>query len=277
MSFWENVLRILDWEMEKPEPYGWFHVLWLLLTVLATVGLCIRKKDESPQRVRNVVFGVAVAVLVLEIYKQINYTFGYGDGITVDYQWYAFPWQFCSTPMYVGLLAGIIRKGKVHESLCAFLATYSIFAGVCVMLYPVSVFIGTIGINIQTMICHGSMITVGVYLLYSGYVKLEHKTILKAIPVFASTVLIAMILNEAAHLSGLLETDTFNMFFISPYCDPSLPVYSTVQEMVAYPWCLIIYIAAFTAAAYLILLCAMGIRHVCLCVRKIVKRKTVVA
>ena len=127
------------------------------------------------------------------------------------------------------------------------------------MLYPVDVFIGTIGINIQTMVCHGSMITVGVFLLCGGYVKSEHKTILKAVPVFAAAVLVASVLNEVARLTGLLERETFNMFFISPHCEPSLPVYSSVQAIVPFPWCLVIYILAFSIASYVILLLEMGI------------------
>lgn len=261
MSFWQNVLRILDFEMQTPQPYGWFHLLWFAISIAAGVALCLwHKKSGTPQRVRTVVFGTAIVVALLEIYKIINFGFSYEDGISFDFEWYAFPWQFCSTPMYAGLLAGIIRKGKVHEALCAYLVTYSLFAGLCVMFYPTSVFISTIGINIQTMICHGSMISIAIYLLYSGYVKLEHKTIWKAVPVFAAAVAVAMVLNEIAYVTGLLETDNFNMFYISPHCDPHLPVYSIVQQFVAYPWCLIIYVAAFSLAAYLMLLGAMGVR-----------------
>lgn len=261
MHFLQSLLRILDAQMETPQPYGWFHLLWFAISLIAAVVLCVwHHKGGDERRVRNIVFGVAVTVIVLEIYKMINFSFSYENGITFDFQWYAFPWQFCSTPMYVGFLTGIFRKGKIHESLCAYLATYAIFAGAAVMFYPTTVFIGTIGINIQTMICHGSMITVGIYLLYTGYVKLEHKTILKAMPVFATTLLIAVILNEIAYYSGLLETDTFNMFFVSRHCEPSLPVYSLVQGIVPYPWCLLLYIFGFTTAAYLMLLIAMGVR-----------------
>ena len=39
-----------------------------------------------------------------------------------------------------------------------------------------------------------------------------------------------------------------------------LPVYSLVQGVVPFPWCLVIYILGFTLAAYLMLLAAMGIR-----------------
>lgn len=259
---WADVLRTLDAKMEEPELFGWFHITFLLLSFIAAAILCLLHKNASQERVRNIVFGVAVAVIILEVYKQVNYSFSYADGnVAFQYQWYAFPWQFCSMPMYVGFLAGIFRKGRIHDCLCAFLSTYAVFAGLCVMFYPETVFIDTIGINIQTMICHGSMITVGIYLLYSGYVKLEHKTILKAIPVFLVSVLTAVILNEIAFQLGLLEEHEFNMFFISPHCEPSLPVYSLIQNFVSYPWCLIIYVSAFTLAAYLILLVAMGITY----------------
>lgn len=261
MSFLQNVLRVMDTQMERPGLFGWFHILWLAITILAGIGLCIwHRRNGDERRVRKVVFIVALTVFILEIYKMINYSFSYEDGIVFDFQWYAFPWQFCSTPMYVGLLTGLFRKGKVHDALCAYLATYAVFAGAAVMIYPGDVFIGTIGINIQTMICHGSMISVGIYLLYTGYVKLEHKTILKALPVFACTVLIAVVLNEVAYFSGLLETDTFNMFFISRHEECTLPVYSLVHNAVPFPINLVIYIAGFTAAAYLMLVLGMGIR-----------------
>lgn len=258
MSFFESILRIFDYKMETPGLFGWFHLMWIALVILGSVGFCLLHKKKAPA-VPGVLLLVSVVVALLEVYKQINYSFSYSGGIQFDFQWYAFPFQFCSTPMYVGLLAGVIRKGKLHDALCAYLATFSVFAGVCVTVYPGDVFVSTMGINIQTMICHGSMIVLGVYLFYSGHVKAEMKTLLKAIPVFAVCVLLASVMNEIAHASGLLEREVFNMFFISPHCDPSLPVYSTVQNLLPFPWCLFVYILAFTLAAGIILLAAMGI------------------
>lgn len=260
MEFWIGFLRLLDTRMEQPQPYGWFHFISIGLFILAAILLCITHKKGDVRRVHLVVQLTAVVTLILEIYKQVNFSFQIVDGtVTFDYAWYAFPFQFCSTPLYAGLLAAMSRNGKLHRAMCAYLATYAVFAGICVMCYPVTVFTSTIGINIQTMFCHGSMITVGVYLLYSGYVKLEHKTILKALPVFLAAMAIAMVLNELAYVTGLLETDEFNMFFISPYCEPSLPVYSLIQPLLPYPVCLMIYGSCFTLAAYLILLIAMSI------------------
>ena len=69
-------------------------------------------------------------------------------------------------------------------------------------------------------------------------------------------------MNEIAHASGLLERETFNMFFISTYCEPSLPVYSSVQAVVPFPWCLFIYIAVFSLAAYVVLLVPMLVKYI---------------
>lgn len=260
MDFFAAFLRVLDWQMETPLPYGLFHVLWLVGSFAAAILLSLWHHKHPADRQRKVILIVSIVVAILEVYKQINYSFSYENGITYDYQWYIFPLQFCSTPMYVGLLAGLTKKGKLHSALCAYMTTFSLFAGAAVMFYPTTVFIGTIGINIQTMVCHGSMIFLGIYLLATGYVKLEHKTILKAVPVFATFVALAVVLNEIAFQTGLLETESFNMFYISPHCDPHLPVYSLIQGVIPFPWCLLFYILGFTAAAYIMLLIGMGVK-----------------
>jgi hypothetical protein len=90
-------------------------------------------------------------------------------------------------------------------------------------------------------------------------VKLEHKTILKAIPVFAVCVTIALVLNEVVYHSGILNGEAFNMFYISPYFDSTLPIYGAVHNAVSAPWNIVIYILGFSLAAYVILLIAMGI------------------
>lgn len=263
MHFLGKLINVLDKDMNTPEMYGWFHLLFVVLTVVTAIALYKAWKKPKEKTVRTIILIFSLLSILLEIYKQFNYTFSYdGNVITADYQWYAFPFQFCSTPMYIGLFAALVKNQKIHKSLCNYLATFSLFGGLCVMVYPAQVFIGTIGINIQTMVCHGSMVALGIYLLCSGYIELKHKTILPAIAVFAVIIISAIAMNETAHITGLLERESFNMLYISPYCEPSLPVYSLVQQVVPYPFCLIIYIASFSLAAYIMLLIAIGINSI---------------
>ena len=266
MDYFRRILEIMDIQMAVPRPYGWFHLLCLAVTAALTVLAVRWGRHHDQTGIRRVVLWTAVAVILLEIYKQINYTFGDGNAAAA-YQWYAFPWQFCSTPMYAGLLAGLTARGRLHRALCAYLATYCVFAGAAVMLYPVTVFIGTVGINIQTMVCHGSMVVIGGYLLGSGYVKIEPRTLLRALPVFATCVALAGIMNEAAHRSGITG---FNMFFISPYVECELPVYSLVHGALPVPLNWAVYVLGFTAAAGAVLLLAHGIGLLC-------RRKTAAA
>lgn len=255
MDFFHILLKILDTQMDTPRLYGWYHILCLLLTAALTVFAVLRGRHHDEKKIRQVVFWTGVAVALLEVYKQINFTFGDGTAAPA-YQWYAFPWQFCSTPMYMALLTGLFRQGRIHRALCAYLATYCVFAGTAVMLYPVTVFIGTVGINIQTMVCHGSMVVIGGYLLGSGYVKTEVSTIFRAIPVFVTCVALAGILNQAAHANGIRD---FNMFFISPYVECELPVYSLIHDVVPFPLNWMIYVTGFSLAAFAILMIARGI------------------
>jgi len=146
MSFFEKILRFFDTKMATPGLFGWFHLLWIALVILGCLGICMMHKKWKAD-VSKVLLFASVIVAILELYKQINYSFSYTDGIRFDYQWYAFPFQFCSTPMYVGLLAGIVRRGKLHDALCAYLATFSVFAGLCVTVYPGDVFVKTEWIN----------------------------------------------------------------------------------------------------------------------------------
>ena len=257
------ILNFLESDMEEPLSYGFFHLFFFALSIVAGIVLCRAMPQGTEKQARRILLITTIVVAVLELYKQLVFTFSYdGQTITADYQWYAFPFQFCSTPLYVGAIAWL-TKGCVHRACCAYLATFSVFAGLCVMVYPEQVFIDTIGINIQTMICHGAMITVGIWLMLTGYVKAEHKSVLRAVPVFTVCIGIAILLNEIAYRTNFANGETFNMFYISPHCNPSLPVYSSVQQAVAYPWCLIIYIAVFTLAAFVVLWIFLGIKRMC--------------
>ena len=261
MEILQSILKFLQFEIPIPPLYGWYHFMWLGITALATVLLCVFHKKDKPERVRLVVLFTTLFVIAFEIYKQIVFNFSVTDsGIDFSYRWYLFPFQFCSTPMYIGLLAGLTKKGKLHDACSAYLATYSVFAGTCVMLYPGDVFTYMLGVNIQTMICHGSMIAIGIYLLYTQHVKLQFKTIFKAMAVFSACLGIAMVMNEVAHFVGITENHTFNMFFVSPYFDSTLPLYSLVQPHLPFVVGLVIYIGVFSLFAFAILSAAIGIK-----------------
>lgn len=261
MLLFGKIIDILSYQATTPKLFGWVHILSFALAIALGVFLSVKFKNANKKTVQKILLITSLITIGVEIYKQFVFSFSFdGQVVSFDYQWYAFPLQFCSTPMYIGLLAALIKKDWLHNALCAYLATYGLFAGLVVMVYPGDVFMSIIGINVQTMICHGLMVSVGIFLLASGYVKPRHKSMLPALCLFCSIIGIVMILNEVVYYSGILNGETLNMFFISRHFEPHLPVYSSVQAVVPYPFCVFFYIFGFSAASYVLLLINMGVR-----------------
>jgi len=253
MNFFEKILHFLDVQMSTPLPYGWFHLLMLALIISFTIFLVIKYRNANDKTVKRILLTFSLIMITLEIYKQLNFSYN-GLTDTWDYQWYAFPFQFCSVPMYVMLIASLVKKGKVENALYAFLGTYTLFAGMAVMLYPNDVFVTTVGINLQTMVHHGLMMVVGIYMLASKRVPLTIKSVLKASIIFSIIFLMAIAMNYTAHFAGL--TETFNMFFVSPYFGTHLPVLSLIYPLVPYIVYLFIYTFGFTLVSYIVILIA---------------------
>src|SRR3989339_450005 len=190
----QNLLEFLNGQMNQPQLYGdlsvsWFHYLSLILVILGSV-IAITRMKEIPVKKLNLILIIFSGILILfEIYKQLIFSYQ----ASWSYQWYAFPFQFCSTPMYVGLAAGLIKNQKIKEALLSFLATFGLFAGLAVVLYPATVFVSTIGINIQTMVHHGGMAIIGLGLI-ANHIKLESKSIFKESAVFSILVGITLLI-----------------------------------------------------------------------------------
>lgn len=255
MNAFEKVLYFLEGEMERPTNYGWFHLLFVGIVILSTILLCLKFKDCDDKVFRRIALICWVVIVVLEIYKQVIYTFEY-DGAVVawDYQWYAFPYQFCSTPLFVLPFVAFLKDGKFRDAFVAYMAFFSLFGGIAVFFYPNDVFISTIGINIQTMIHHGSQIVLGIFFIVHSRRKINFKFHLKSVPVFASLVAIAIIMNECGFsiLTSKGMDDTFNMFYISRHFECTLPILSGIYEAVPYLVFSLIYILGFAVISLII-------------------------
>jgi len=231
-----------------PKAFATYHIICLLL-VIALSALCIIfRKKLSDKFVNNTLIVVGAMYIVLEIYKQI--VFWWNNSHFGAYPWYIFPFTFCSSPIYITMLAGVLKKGKLYEYLTSYLAIYALFAGVLVMLIPGDVFCHWAGINFQTMFLHGMMVVIAFLLLATKKVSTKWSSFLKASIVFIVFLTIAMAMNLAW---PLLKIDAlFNMFQLSPYYTTSYPVLNTIQANYPYIVFLLAFIVGFVAAAAII-------------------------
>jgi hypothetical protein len=249
MSAFEEFLHLLQKTMERPENFGLFHICFLILTAVFAVLLICFFRNGSEKTVRRLLLGVWLTIVCLEIYKQLVFSMQVENGVaTWNYQWYAFPFQFCSTPLYALPFIIFLKDGWLRRSFMIFFTGFSMFAGIAVMMYPNDVFVPMIGINIQTMIHHGSQVAIGAFLVAYGRKHFKLKYLAGSLLIFACFAAVAMLLNEGVHdmIVNRGLDDEFNMFYISPHYPCTLPVLSIVYDKMPYAVFLPVYLLGFS-------------------------------
>ena len=254
---------------EEPGNYGWFHLMFVAIVVVLTFLVCHFFKDAKDKTYRRIVLITWLVIVLFEVYKEIIFSFHINEGdilkSTWGYQWYAFPYQLCSTPLYVlPLIAFLPDSNKVcywiRRACMFYTATFAFFGGLVVYIYPNDVFIETIGICIQTMVHHGSQVLLGIYTAVYMRKSFKIKEAWTAVCAFAVLSGIAILLNETViHL--IPEDTTFNMFYISRHFDCTLPILCDVYKAVPYALFLPIYLLGFTLVGAIIFFSEYGIIH----------------
>lgn len=255
MNSFEKILYFLQGEMIEPKTFGLFHILCLSLVLVFIAFLSKDKRNYNEKDLKKVLAVYGIIALILEILKQLVWSFNYdinANIVTWDYEWYAFPFQLCTTPIFVSLICLFLKKNKLRNYLLSYIAYITILGSISTMLLPDSCFTTDILVNIHTMWLHLGSFVVSVYLLMTGEVKINIKNLMQAIIVFLIFVIIANTMNIIVYNLDILNGETFNMFYISPYFESSLPVFDIIQRNVPYTVYLLIYILALSLGGFII-------------------------
>ena len=229
MRAMEIIANVMHTAQEVPRFFGGLHFAFFFGVILASVVLCVYCRDADDKTFRRIISAMFLVMLVGEALKQLVYPLRIMNGeLVYEYDWSSFPFQLCSTPIYVLPLVAFLPDSKVRDAAAAYLMTYGLTGGIAVYLFPSSVFVGDIFINYQTMVHHGIQIVSGIYIAAYYRRKLGKSFYIGAVCVFAVTYTVAFLLNTVFY-DILLRTgqigraDIFNMFYISPRQGMMLP------------------------------------------------------
>lgn len=255
MNAFERVVYFLASEWEVPEVFGAFHILSALAVALVTVFICLEFRDCDAKTYRKIVLAAWIIMVIGEIYRELVYALDVEDGIASwSYAWYQFPFQLCATPLYVFPLVAFLPEGKIRDAVMFYVCTFAFFGGLVVCIYPGDVLSRYIGINFQSMIHHGLQVVIGALTIVYNRRRFVHRHYLYSLSVFAAFATVAMILNVVVYHIFMANgmDNTFNMFFISPYFECTLPILDTIYGVVPYPVFLLIYLLGFSLIAAII-------------------------
>lgn len=248
-------LCFLQSEMNEPKMYGLYHLTWLFVALILIIYFIYNKKMYNEKNLKRILLIYGALAFILELLKQVIWAFNFDpvtNVVTWKYSWYSAPFQLCSTPIYVSIICLFLKKGKLRDSLLSYIAFITILGSIATAVYPNDVFVRTILVDIHTMYLHIGSLVVSLYLLISGEVKINFKSYFSGYIVFLVFAFIAEILNISIYHSGILDGNTFNMFYISPYFISSLPIFNMIQENVPFILFLLIYLFSIFLGGYIL-------------------------
>lgn len=199
-------------------------------------------------------FLLGVLMLASEIWKQLTLTFYIGGG---QYNWWYFPFQLCSIPMYVLLSYPWIRKRSVRQTLLMFLMCYSLLGGVAVFADTSGLHYPYFPLTLHSYTWHILLICIGIlagWIFFRGFVRPEEppKVLTHMLRPFAGSTclyLACCLIAEILNLS-LDHLGTINMFYINPDYQMQQVIFRDISLVTGNAPGILIYIAATVAGAF---------------------------
>lgn len=147
-----------------------------------------------------------------EIWKQLYLTFGINGG---SYDWWYFPFQLCSMPMYVLLLLPHAKKGRLRQALLAFLMCYGTLGGIAVFADTSGLHYPVVSLTVHSYLWHILQIAVG---LLAGIVFRQESGKCRRFRPFVDASFLYLLFCAAASLINSLVSPhaSINMFYINP-------------------------------------------------------------
>lgn len=188
-----------------------------------------------------------------EIWKQLTLTFILGGG---QYNWWYFPFQLCSIPMYILLIYPWIRRTALKQALLAFLMCYGLLGGIAVFAdttglhYPLPALTAfSYGWHILLIVLGISAGTVYLRLLNGHQKKAPLRPFLYATCLYLTCCLAAVFLNTIFDRYG-----TINLFYINPDYRMQQIIFRDLVPRLGNNAVILLYIACTILGAFLIFL-----------------------
>ena len=256
----KSILEMTAWPMTPPTPYSAFHILLTILGVGAAVigASCCRKKMQKAVQpanfFRRLLFAVGFLLAAMELYKQ---AFLYLIEFNGHFDWWYFPFQLCSVPMYLCLMVPLLRSEKMFCDAAVFLQDFSLLGGVMALAVPPGLMHPYWTMTMHGFIWHFILLFLGLFCHMSGMVGRRAADYVRVLPLFFACCGIAVAINIAAGPDGNAD-----MFYLSPYHLSNQPVFHEISAAVGILPANLLYALAMALGGFLVHeLCSVLRRH----------------
>lgn len=245
MSFLEYLLRLTAWPMTPPVLYGPFHLIAAFGGSAAAVFAAWKVSSiDNRRRFDRIMLVSGVILLIGECYKQLMNFYIVNDH---TYDWWIFPFQLCSLPLYLCPLLILIHNEKKHRILCTFLLDFNMMGAVATFIDPSGIFHPYWTLTLHGVLWHLMLIFVGFVIIFSHEADLSTKGFLHTLPLFGFFCLAAELFNCVLH-----RFSAANLFYISPWEISTQLLFGDIDRILGRPVGIVLYILAMAAGAWLV-------------------------
>lgn len=239
----ERFFQLTAWPMVPPRPWSAFHLLLAVPGVWASCVLAVRMAAQKKNTSR-VLFSCGLLLTLMELYKQ-----GFLFYIENDHQynWWYFPFQLCTIPMYLCLCFPRFKSPCLQKAAAEFLKDFGFLGGIMALLVPPGLMHPYWTMTLHGFVWHFILIFAGVFCAASPLTDAAPQSFFKTLPLFFSCCLIALLINGAA--GPMADAD---MFYLSPYHPSSQPVFHQISSVLGIFPGILLYILAMTLGGYLV-------------------------
>ena len=248
--------------------FGGFHIILTIVSVLAAVmaawfaarfvpgsassGGVVAGVDpkNSKRRLDMILLLTGMLLAMLETFKQIYLYFSSGSSA---YDWWYFPFQLCSVPMYLCALVPFVRP-RLRSSFLTFMGGYTFVSAVAALVYPEDILSAAPVMIAHGFIWHAILLFISLLIFMTGTADASAAGLARAALLFAALSVIALFINilaEPVMQSGSAAHRYAAMFYLNPYHLSPQPIISSIQKAAGIPAGLLIYSIATALAGSL--------------------------
>lgn len=219
MNFIEEIMKATVCPIERPAAYGLYHILFMIISLTIIITFCYFMRKSSDKTFRIVLISLGSFLILTEIYKQFYYLYAIG---MEGYDWDMLPFQLCSVPMYISVIAGCMKKCKVRDIICEYLVTIGFLGGIMAYIEPSGILHDDLFKLLHSSIWHAMLIWIALYILFTNNACHNLKNYPKALIALGVVVIVATTLNLVFRDKASVG---FNMCYISPFRNTPLAVF----------------------------------------------------
>ena len=249
-----SILENTAWTMKAPGMFGALHLALLALSAaFAVSGASQAKRLNNEGRIK-LLAACGWLLAVFEVYKQLFLFHIVNGGV---YDWWYFPFQLCSVPMYLCILLPLIpERSALRSAMLTFMAGFTFISAAAALIYPQDFLRSYVTLTAHGFIWHAVLLFISLTIGLSGMADLSGRGIRRSVMLFLVLCAAAVSINiyaeplmQSANASGALAESYAAMFYLNPYHISPQPVVGAIQKSAGIPAGLALYIAALAAAS----------------------------